>query len=73
MASAAECIKQDWKSRGKIGVPKIGWFDFDNENGHMCTAARRIYIERAGFQLMGDTYHEKSVTDAVSQVAFLKK
>ncbi len=73
MASAVEWIKNDWKNKGKNGVPKISGFNMDNESGHMATTAGRIYTERAGFKWMGGTYHERSITDAISQVALLKK
>ena len=73
LASAVEWIKQDWKAKGKKGVPKISGFNLDTEAGHMATTAGRIYTERAGFKWMGGTYHERSITDAVSQVALFKK
>jgi len=73
MASALEWIKQDWKTKGKKGVPKIGGFNVDTEAGHMATTGGRIYTERAGFKWMGGTYHPRSITDAVSQAALLKK
>jgi branched-chain amino acid transport system substrate-binding protein len=73
MASAVEWIKQDWKSKGKTGIPKIAGFNFDNEGGHMAATAARIYTERAGFTWMGSTYSALRITNAVSQVAVLKK
>ena len=73
MSSAIEMIKMDWAKKGKAGVPKIGGFNLDSELGHMATTGGRIYTEAAGFKWVGATYHDKSIMDAVSQVATLKR
>lgn len=73
MALAVDWIKEDWKKRGKEGLPKIAGINMDNEAGHMTASASRVYTERAGFKWLGSVYLEKQITDAVSQVSILKK
>jgi len=65
-------VMQDWKKKGKTGVPKIGTFNCDTQNGHEAATSARIYTKKHGAEFTIHTFSAPSITDAKAQVTALK-
>lgn len=73
MAILVKFCMDDWKKKGKMGIPKFGTFNCDTQNGHEAATATRIYAEKLGGHFTIHTFHSPSITDAKAQVTSLKE
>jgi branched-chain amino acid transport system substrate-binding protein len=73
MAILVKFCLDDWKNRGKTGIPKFGTFNCDTQEGHEAATAARIYVNKLGAKFTIHTFHAPSITDAKAQVSALKK